>query len=111
MNNTIKILITTMTLAAGASSLANTADAAMMSKKDMMSMKPMMCMMAPGKEAAGRGPMCVSASKGKQMMMMKKHPKMQAMMCEPPHGMEAAGRAGYGLTCVTTSKFHKMMKM
>ena len=110
MKNTVKILVTTLTLAAAASSFSLNANA-MMSKKDMMSMQPMMCMMAPGKEAAGRGPMCVSESKGKKMMMMKKHPKMHAMMCEPPHGMEAAGRAGYGLTCVTTSKFHKMMKM
>ena len=110
MNSTIKILVTALTIASGASTFAVSADAAM-SKKDMMSMKPMMCMMAPGKEAAGRGPMCVSESKGKEMMMMKKHPKMHAMMCEPPHGMEAAGRAGYGFTCVTPSKFHKMMKM
>ncbi len=110
MKNTIKILVTALTVAAAASSFAGGANA-MMSKKDMMTMVPMMCMMAPGKEAAGRGPMCVSEAKGKEMMAMAKHPKMHAMMCEPPHGMEAAGRAGYGLTCVTTSKFHKMMKM
>ncbi|MEO6607351.1 MAG: hypothetical protein ABIN69_02650 [Aestuariivirga sp.] len=108
MKNTIKILVTALTVAAAASSFTGDANAKM-SKKDMMSMVPMMCMMAPGKEAAGRGPMCVTNADAK-VMMAKKHPKMHEMMCEPPHGMEAAGRAGYGLTCVSVSKFHMMMK-
>jgi hypothetical protein len=108
MKNTFKLALAALAFAGGASALVGNADA--MAKKGMMGMRPMMCTMAPGKEAAGRGPMCVSAADAK-MMMVKKHMKFTAMMCEPPHGMEAAGRAGYGLTCVTKSKYHKMMKM
>ena len=108
MKNTFKVAIAALTLAVGASALVGNADA--MSKKGMMGMRPMMCAMAPGKEAAGRGPMCVSAADAK-MMMMKKHMKFNSMMCEPPHGMEAAGRAGYGLTCVSTRKYKMMMHM
>ena len=109
MKNTFKFAIAALTLAVSASALVGNADAAM-SKKGMMGMRPMMCAMAPGKEAAGRGPMCVSAADAK-MMMMKKHMKFNSMMCEPPHGMEAAGRAGYGLTCVSTRKYKMMMHM
>ena len=106
MKNTIKILVTALSIAVTASSFTGSASAAI-SKKDLMTMVPMMCMMTPGKEAQGRGPMCVSAAEAK-VITTKKHSKMREMMCEPPHGMEAAGRAGYGLTCISVSKFHSL---
>lgn len=100
MKNKFKIVVTALTLTAAASSFSSGADAMMM-KKHMGSMQPMMCGMPRGHEKAGhagRGLLCVSKHQSK-MMMMKYHMSFKPMMCMKPAGKEKAGHAGYGLMC------------
>ena len=103
MKNTLKILVTALALAAGASSLVGTADAATMkmTKAEMMAMKPMMCKMhGMGTETYS----CFSEPMAKTMMM-KKHVKMHSMMC-----MQKSGMGTEQYDCLTNSKYKMMMK-
>ena len=102
MKNTMKIIVTALSLAAGASSLVGNADAATMkmTKAEMMAMKPMMCKMhGMGTETYS----CFSEPMAKTIMM-KKHVKMHSMMCKQ------SGMGTEQYDCLTMPKYKMMMK-